>query len=61
MTTEQKREQAISALAEILRITPFQVEYKVKKNPQGVKIIIEVSQEQMDATMEGMIERHKEK
>lgn len=31
---------------------PFKVEYKVKKKPQGIKVIFEVTQEQMDAMIE---------
>ena len=48
MTQEEKREQTIQHLADILRTTPFQVEFKVKKKPAGIKVIIEVTQEQMD-------------
>lgn len=47
MTQEEKREQTIQHLADMLRITPFQVEFKVKKKPAGIKVIIEVTQEQM--------------
>ena len=45
--TEEKREQTIQGLADLLRTTPFQVEFKVKKKPQGIKVIVEVTQEQM--------------
>lgn len=31
MTTEEKREQTIQGLADMLRTSPFQVEFKVKK------------------------------
>lgn len=48
MTTEKKREQTIQALAYLFRRTPFQVEFKVKKKPAGIKVIIEVTQEQME-------------
>lgn len=48
MTVEEQREMNILAIADMLRITPYQVEFKVKKKPTGVKIIIEVTQEQMD-------------
>ena len=27
---------------------PFKVEYKVKKKPQGIKVIVEVTQEHMN-------------
>ena len=52
MTPEEKREQAIQCLADMLRTTSFQVQYKVKKKPAGIKIIFEVTQEYMDAMIE---------
>lgn len=33
MTTEEKREQTIQGLADMLRTSPFQMEFKVKKKP----------------------------
>ena len=48
MTQEEQREQTILGLADMLRTTPFQVEFKVKKKPAGIKFVIEVTQEQMD-------------
>ena len=51
MTVEEQREMNILAIADMLRITPYQVEFKVKKKPSGVKIIVEVTQEQMDAAI----------
>lgn len=51
MTQEEQREMNILAIADMLRITPYQVEFKVKKKPSCVKIIIEVTQEQMDAAI----------
>ena len=45
---EELREKAIQSLVEILRESPFNVEFKVKKKPKGVRIIYEVTQEQMD-------------
>ena len=52
MTPEEAREQAVESLANLLRTMPFTVEFKVKKKPQGVKVIYEVTQEQMNAMME---------
>ena len=52
--TEEKREQAIQAVADMMRNYGFNLEFKVKKKPQGVKVIIEVTQEQMDAMMDDM-------
>lgn len=52
MTPEQQREQAIQQLADLLRVHPFKIEYQVKKKPQGIKVIFEVTQEQMDAFLQ---------
>lgn len=49
--TEEKREQAIQAIANMMRTTGFDIELKVKKKPKGIKVIIEVTQEQMDVIM----------
>ncbi len=51
-TSEEKRELVIQDLAEELRRTPFSVEFKVKKKPTGIKIIYEVTQEEMDKMLE---------
>ncbi len=52
--TEEKREQAIQAIANMMRKTRFDIELKVKKKPKGIKVIIEVTQEKMDAMVEQM-------
>lgn len=54
MTQEEQREQTILGLADMLRTTPFQVEFKVKKKPAGIKFVIEVTQEQMDLLTDEM-------
>lgn len=54
MATEEKREQIIQWLSEMMRVMPFETEFKVKKKPAGIKVIIEVTQEQMD----GMMKEH---
>ena len=59
MTTEEKREQTIQGLADMLRTSPFQVEFKVKKKPAGIKVIIEVTQEQMDRVTKQTLENTK--
>jgi hypothetical protein len=59
MTTEEKREQTIQGLADMLRTSPFQVEFKVKKKPAGIKVIIEVTQEQMDGLTKKTLEKTK--
>lgn len=57
MTTEEKREQTIQGLADMLRTSPFQVEFKVKKKPAGIKVIFEVTQEQMDKITKQVIDK----
>lgn len=57
MTAKEKREQVIQGLTNLLQSTPFTVEYKVKKKPQGIKVIIEVTQEQMEHLTKQVIEK----
>lgn len=57
--TEEKREQAIQAIADMMRTTGFDIELKVKKKPKGIKVIIEVTQEQMDAMVNQMAGKEK--
>ena len=52
MTDEEKRDEVIQSLVKLLQTTPFSVEFKVKKKPAGIKIIFEVTQEQMDMITE---------
>ena len=59
MTTDEKREQTIQGLAGLLRRTAFQVEFKVKKKPKGIKVIIEVTQEQMEGIAKQTLEKTK--
>lgn len=43
----------------MLRTSPFQVEFKVKKKPAGIKVIIEVTQEQMEGIAKQILEKTK--
>lgn len=52
MTPEEQREKMIQNLVGLLRERPFTFEFKVKKKPTGIKVIYEVTQEQMKAIME---------
>lgn len=62
MTTEQlQREQVIQGLTDMMQYTPFTVEYNVKKRPKGIRVIIEVTQEQMDSMTKQVIEKRKQK
>ena len=49
MAQDEKRERVIQNITDILRIQPFTFEFKVKKNPKGIKVIYEVTQSEMDA------------
>lgn len=61
MNTQEKREQReqiIQNIAEQLRHNPFSVQFKIVKNPKGIKIIHEVTREEMDKLMQAAKERH---
>lgn len=52
MEQDEKREQVIQGLANLMRTSSFNVEYKVVKKPKGINVVIEVTQEQMNGIME---------
>ena len=60
MTDEEKKEQVIAGIADLLRTMPFTVEYKVKKRPSGIKVICEMTKEEMAEFMENLMKKHKE-
>lgn len=60
MTTEEQREEVILKIADMLRMTPFKVEYQVKEKPEGVRVIIEVSQKDMDEMTRRVTKKDKE-
>lgn len=49
---EEKREEVIKGISDMLRRNPFTFEFKVVKKPKGIKVIYEVTQEQLKAMME---------
>ena len=51
---EQQRERVIQGITEMLKINPFTFEFKVKKNPKGIKVTYEVTQEQLNEMMNQM-------
>jgi len=58
MTKEEiARQKVIENITGMLQTTPFTFEFKVVKKPKGIKIIHEVTQEQMDALTLQMVER----
>jgi len=48
---EQQRERVIQGITEMLKINPFTFEYRVKKKPAGMKVIYEVTQEELNEMM----------
>lgn len=59
MTQEEMINEAIKNVAELLRTNPFKMEFKVVKKPKGIKIIYEVTQEEMDKLLQMQRERRK--
>jgi len=54
---EIKRQLIIEHITDMLQTTPFTFEFKVVKVPRGIKIIHEVTQEEMDAMTQQMVEQ----
>lgn len=58
MTKEEiTRQKVIESITGMLQTTPFTFEVKVVKKPKGIKIIHEVTQEEMDALTQHVVER----
>lgn len=58
MTKEEiARKKVIESITAMLQTTSFTFEFKVVKKPKGIKIIHEVTQEEMDALTRQMVER----
>ena len=51
MAQDERREYVIQNIADLLRTNPFTFEFKVKKNPKGIKVIYEVTQSEMDTML----------
>ena len=60
MTDDEKRDLVIQNITGLLQTNPFTFEFKAKKNPKGIKVIYEVTQEQMDRMMDGASKKHNE-
>ena len=48
MTEEEKRDAAIHDLIDLMKNNTFSMEFKVVKKPKGIRIIYEVTKEEMD-------------
>lgn len=57
---DRQREQVVESLANMLRTTPFTSEFKVVKQPKGIRVVIEVTQEQMNALMQQAKRKHEQ-
>ena len=51
VSQEEQREQVIQNITGMLRRNPFTFEFKVVKKPKGIKVIYEVTQEELSAAM----------
>ena len=49
---KEAKEQVIQNLLDLLRREPFTFECKVAKKPKGIKVIYEVTQEEMDVLLQ---------
>ena len=59
MTPEEQREKVIQSIANQLRYTPFTYEFKVLKHPKGIKIIYEVTEEEMNEIVKRNAEKER--
>ena len=57
MTKEQEKDLAIQGIVELLRDNPFKIEFVAKKKPKGVRVIVEMTQEQIDAFVKESISK----
>lgn len=57
---EETREQVIQNITEMLRRNAFTFEFKVKKKPHGIKVIYEVTQDELNTMMQQAEKKHKE-
>ena len=48
MSELSPREQAINSIVELLQYNPFEIEFVVVDKPRGIKVVVELTQEEMD-------------
>ncbi len=46
---DEKKELVINLITNMMRTQPVSIEFKVKKKPQGMKIVFEVTEAEMQA------------
>lgn len=54
--SQAQREKVIQSITVLMRTNPFSFEFKVKKNPKGIKVIYEVSQEELEELLNSLYE-----
>ena len=59
MDQQEKKEQVIQDLVNLMKLNPMKFEIKVVKKPRGIKVIYEVTQEEMDAMINMQITKVK--
>ena len=57
VSQEEQREQVIQNITGMLRRNPFTFEFKVVKKPKGIKVIYEVTKEELSAVMNKAAEK----
>ena len=60
MEQEKERERVVQGITDMLRSNPFTFEFKVKRKPTGIKVIYEVTQEQLNEMMNEMMNEAKQ-
>lgn len=57
---EAQKQMIVQYITDLLNRNSFTFEFQVKKNPKGVKVIYEVTQEYLDAVMKEAAKKEKE-
>lgn len=52
MTQEEQRKKAVEHIIGLIENNPFTFEFKVMKRPKGIRVIYEITQEEMDALID---------
>lgn len=48
MSELSPREQAINSIVELLQYNPFEIEFVVADKPRDIRVVVELTQEEMD-------------
>lgn len=58
---EKNKEKLIQEIAESMRLYGFTFEFKLCENPEGIKVVFEVTQEELDELVNAMGKRKRQK